>query len=554
MNKNSVLPAGELTLRMGAPESGEALMSVCFERGGSMTQPAGKIKITLPAELLTGYTLSLLNADGSQTPLRRFLYAGFHGCGNARHADPSGFGGVMLPLPQTASSAQFHSLPPARLTVPKKNKNLKEAIGMKKWMTGCLIAIVAVLMLGSALAAHEHNWQWAGDENSHMKQCAECKKVDEFTYAPHTKEYLWPATPPSNPQIPLEVPIRCSVCQRELKSIKGVPKRGTPSTCLTDGILIYGGGGGIPAHTYSDPNDRAVGHVFKNYTLDQEATCTADATETARCIYAEEGREPKCTATDTRTIPNTKLAHEVTKYDGKAATCTEIGWNAYEVCKNCDYTTYQEIPATGHSYLSTVTQPTCTKGGYTAHTCTMCGDSFIVRKTAALGHWYGEWTPGTDGTHTADCRRSGCSYQNAVACAAIACKLTADDQTVKEFTLCPVCGEVSDGARLTLAEGASAKGNPVPGSEALVRMGQTADGEPLMVIGFERGGQLTQPEGKVKFTLPAELLEGYTLRLLAENGAETELAFASKGKEASFTLDFADGDSPVKLIRLVPAA
>ena len=60
----------------------------------------------------------------------------------------------MLPLPQTASSAQFHSLPPARLTVPKKNKNLKEAIGMKKWLTGCLIAIVAVLMLGSALAAH----------------------------------------------------------------------------------------------------------------------------------------------------------------------------------------------------------------------------------------------------------------------------------------------------------------------------------------------------------------------------------------------------------------
>ena len=246
--------------------------------------------------------------------------------------------------------------------------------------------------------------------------------------------------------------------------------------------------------------------------------------------------------------------HDREPHDAKAPTCTEIGWGAYDTCKNCDYTTRVDIPATGHSYLNTVTQPTCTKGGYTTHTCTVCGYSFTNRETAALGHWYGDWTPETDGTHTADCRRSGCRYQNAVACAAIACKLTADDQTVQEFTLCPVCGEVSDGARLTLAEGASAKGNPLPGSEALVRMGQTASGKPLMVIGFERGGQLTQPEGKVKFTLPAELLEGCTLRLLAENGAETELAFASQGKEASFTLDFADGDSAVKLIRLVPAA
>ena len=61
---------------------------------------------------------------------------------------------------------------------------------MKKWWTGCLIAIVAVLMLGSALAAHEHIWQWDGDENSHMKKCAECGKVNESTYADHTKEYL----------------------------------------------------------------------------------------------------------------------------------------------------------------------------------------------------------------------------------------------------------------------------------------------------------------------------------------------------------------------------
>ena len=30
-------------------------------------------------------------------------------------------------------------------------------------------------------------------------------------------------------------------------------------------------------------------------------------------------------------------------------TCTEIGWNAYVTCERCDYTTYAEIPATGHA-------------------------------------------------------------------------------------------------------------------------------------------------------------------------------------------------------------
>ena len=39
--------------------------------------------------------------------------------------------------------------------------------------------------------------------------------------------------------------------------------------------------------------------------------------------------------------------HIITQVDAKAPTCTEIGWNAYEYCTACDYTTYVEIPATG---------------------------------------------------------------------------------------------------------------------------------------------------------------------------------------------------------------
>jgi hypothetical protein len=46
------------------------------------------------------------------------------------------------------------------------------------------------------------------------------------------------------------------------------------------------------------------------------------------------------------------LDHDYISHDPKAATCTEIGWNAYETCSRCDYTTYEEIPALGHSYTA----------------------------------------------------------------------------------------------------------------------------------------------------------------------------------------------------------
>ena len=44
--------------------------------------------------------------------------------------------------------------------------------------------------------------------------------------------------------------------------------------------------------------------------------------------------------------------HTITQIDAKAPTCTEIGWEAYEYCTNCDYTTYKEIPATGFEYFA----------------------------------------------------------------------------------------------------------------------------------------------------------------------------------------------------------
>ena len=121
--------------------------------------------------------------------------------------------------------------------------------------------------------------------------------------------------------------------------------------------------------------------------------------------------------------------------------------------------------------------------------------------------------------------------------------------------ICPVCGEVSDGTRLMLAEAAAkAVTGKLPAGEIVVRMGTLENGEALMSVAFEIGGKLTQPTGQVKLTLPAEVLEGYTLSLLAEDDTEAELTLEGDEEEetVSFTLDFTNSETPVQVIRLIP--
>lgn len=45
-----------------------------------------------------------------------------------------------------------------------------------------------------------------------------------------------------------------------------------------------------------------------------------------------------------------------------------------------------------HNYNSVVTNPTCTSGGFTKHTCTLCGYSYTDSNTSATGHSYSDGT------------------------------------------------------------------------------------------------------------------------------------------------------------------
>ena len=245
------------------------------------------------------------------------------------------------------------------------------------------------------------------------------------------------------------------------------------------------------------------------------------------------------------------LKHDLVHHDAKAPTCTEIGWDEYDACQRegCDYTTKVEIPAPGHDYTEKVVKPTCGKGGYTLHTCKKCNDSYKDHQTKTLLHWYGEWTSNGDGTHSATCKRKDCKHVSKTECAIVEFK-----QAEATRTLCPVCGNVSDGIHLALVEEVTAEGEHLPYGELVLRMGETANGNTLLSVCFEVSGKLTRPKGEVKITMPAELLNGVTLALLNADDTEIELPYIVEGENAVFTLNFTDAEIPTALIRLIPTA
>ena len=119
-----------------------------------------------------------------------------------------------------------------------------------------------------------------------------------------------------------------------------------------------------------------------NHALEQHAakapTCTEigwDAYDTcSRCDYTTYAELPA-------------LNHDLKQHAAKAATCTEKGWDAYEACSRCDYTTRKEIPALNHDFVRHEAQaPTCTEIGWNAYeTCSRCGHTTYV-ELPALNH------------------------------------------------------------------------------------------------------------------------------------------------------------------------
>ena len=386
----------------------------------------------------------------------------------------------------------------------------------------------------------------------------------------------------------------CTVCH-EAKTKVGAHffVQGNDSSCLksaatcvsppvyyTNCAYCYRKGTDTYVHPWygPDPNNHdLVHHDAKAPTCTEIGWDEYDACQREGCTYTtkveipalkhklvhHDAKAPTCTETGweeydtcsrcdyTTKVELLALKHDLVHHDAKAPTCTEIGWNEYDACQRegCDYTTKVEIPAPGHDYTEKVVKPTCGKGGYTLHTCKKCNDSYKDHQTKTLLHWYGEWTSNGDGTHSATCKRKDCKHVGKTECAIVEFK---QDEATR--TLCPVCGNVSDGTHLALVEEVTAEGEHLPYGELVLRMGETANGNTLLSVCFEVSGKLTQPKGEVKITMPAELLNGVTLALLNADDTEIDLPYIVEGENAVFTLNFTDAEIPTALIRLIPTA
>ena len=456
-------------------------------------------------------------------------------------------------------------------------------------------------------------WQSRGNNSEHFRTCQRdgCDAVDTASCSGDSSatcitlgtcttcggQYYSAHTFPANQGWDSDAEnhwVSCTVCH-EAKTKVGAHffVQGNDSSCLksaatcvsppvyyTNCAYCYHKGTDTYVDPYNgpDPNNHdLVHHDAKAPTCTEIGWDEYDACQREGCTYTtkveipalkhklvhHDAKAPTCTETGweeydtcsrcdyTTKVELLALKHDLVHHDAKAPTCTEIGWNEYDACQRegCDYTTKVEIPAPGHDYTEKVVKPTCEKVGYTLHTCKKCNDSYKDHQTKTLLHWYGEWTSNGDGTHSATCKRKDCKHVSKTECAIVEFK---QDEATR--TLCPVCGNVSDGTHLALVEEVTAEGEHLPYGELVLRMGETANGNTLLSVCFEVSGKLTRPKGEVKITMPAELLNGVTLALLNADGTEIDLPYIVEGENAVFTLDFTDAEIPTALIRLIPTA
>ena len=112
--------------------------------------------------------------------------------------------------------------------------------------------------------------------------------------------------------------------------------------------------------------------------------------------------------------------------------------NSFDYINPTYHYNYNWCKEYGHDYKEVVTEPTCTKEGYTTYICKNCGDSYVGDKTKALGHNLDEWTV----SKQASCTEAGekvrkcsrCDYNETE-------EIAATGHNYKEVVTAPTCTE-----------------------------------------------------------------------------------------------------------------
>lgn len=268
---------------------------------------------------------------------------------------------------------------------------------------------ISAVLSGSnnLLIACEHNWgiTWQTDSTSHWHSCSICNGKDNIVnHSGGTATCTEKAI--------------CEGCSLPYGNTLGHDFTG--DTWQTDADHHW------KKCSRCDVTDTESPHEWNSGKVTTQPTCTTAGQKTYTCTV--------CSATKVETLD--ALGHNFAKYDAKAATCTEIGWNTYFTCTNCNYTTYKEIAALGHDKVSHKAKAaTCTEKGWNAYdTCSRC-DYTTYKEIAALGHDF------TSNTWQSDAHRH---WKKCSRCKAAGKKTqhTGGTATCKDRAVCTTCSKV----------------------------------------------------------------------------------------------------------------
>ena len=282
---------------------------------------------------------------------------------------------------------------------------------MKKWLIWCLTVLAMVCLIPGIVL----NVKAADSIYTYCFVCMQQRNYEilGYTKVDSTKH---------------RIHIKCSVCGRKNSIVYGdlsdhtggteTPTCTTGKTCEKCGAEY-----GILGHKWKTPANASLGNgthriICLRCGLNGTASCTGGtATCTTKAVCEACGGKygkrnlnnhalvhydaqaptctkpgwdafdtcPRCYYTTFRAIP--ALKHDLEHHEAKAPTCTEKGWDAYEACSRCDYTTRKELPALNHALVQHAAKaPTCTEKGWNAYeTCSRC-DYTTYAELPALNH------------------------------------------------------------------------------------------------------------------------------------------------------------------------
>ena len=142
----------------------------------------------------------------------------------------------------------------------------------------------------------------------------------------------------------------------------------TPTCTTGKTCALCGAKYGILNHAWGEWSSAGNGTHIRNckncYKVDTASCTGGTATCTAKAVCEACGGEYG------EKDPNN---HALVHPDAKAPTCTEPGWDAYDLCVRCGYTTRKELPAQHDFVYHQAKSPTCKEIGFASVACWRCG-------------------------------------------------------------------------------------------------------------------------------------------------------------------------------------